>query len=162
MAGSNLPLVWDAVIKKLVTLIDKPPDATLEPSGWPVLALAGVSEGEKMSVSGSPWAFVTNADLDKPRETGGVQLEVTRWRLTIRCVCEWVNHEEAAEKILMSLVEQITDSFRSNTKIGLPSIVAGSEIRSGDWGYVILNEETYRSLDLHLEVTEKSVASRAV
>jgi hypothetical protein len=153
--------VWPGVLALLQSLVNVPPDASYVPAGWPGKALRGVAEGEQFSVPQSPFAWLINEDLDRTSRAA-VELEKTWWILTIRLMAEWTNDAPNAEKLLMPLIEQITiassnqvqlgDAARTGT--GIPNI-RHSEIRTGNWGYIFVNNLWYRSVDLRFAVEEK-------
>lgn len=152
--------VWPGVVQLLEGVKGVPPDPSYTPTGWPGKALAGYAEGEQFEVPESPFAWIINEDLDRPTRAGA-DLEKTWWHLTIRLMAEWTNDALNAEQLLMPLIEQITIAYSNKMQLGDAARTGGvpnirhSQITSGNWGYIFVNNLWYRSVDLKFAVEEK-------
>jgi hypothetical protein len=153
--------VWPGVMAMLQALVNVPPAAAYTPQSWPGKGLAGIGEGEQFSVPESPMAWLINDGLDRARRAAA-DLEATTWNLTIRLMADYTNDAPNAEQMLMPLIEQITIAYSNafmlgdaaRTGTGVPNI-RHSQIRTGAWGYIFVNNIQYRSVELHFEVLEK-------
>lgn len=150
------PALVNAYVSQLVGVVPGPALlGTVGTTTMPVAAIRGLSEGEQLSITESPWAWLLNASGSMENKIGS-DLAYTEWHFTLRIFQEWANDPTNCERILMPLIEQVREVHQRAMKLGTGTVVF-SILRGVEWGYAPVNGIWYRSVDCDIHVAEKEI-----